>query len=278
MTSAPTLRAHRFITLSDAAPAGYDNGILTRYMRLQNALIAWSEAHANAVLRQDEPNELVVVLPDAGAVLASGAIRIEAPARSICILPPGPSSITLKTSCRVIRAFAPLPAALAVQATNAPDYKEARPGVKPIGSTMVYTGPSEIRVYEIERFKAVAGKRPPSFQTGAMNVMWIERTDPTDPTKLDPHSHEDFEEGALVVSGEYIEHLRTPWGQNASQWREDEHVTCRPGTLIIVPPTVIHTTEALGPGPHLMLNIFAPARADHIKSGMVLNAKDYTPA
>ena len=74
------------------------------------------------------------------------------------------------------------------------------------------------------------------------------------------------------------EHLRTPWGADGLHWRADEHVTCQPGTLIIVPPTVIHTTEAVGDGQHFMLNVFAPVRADHIKSGMVLNAADYRAA
>ena len=111
-----------------------------------------------------------------------------------------------------------------------------------------------------------------------MNVMWIEQEGPHDASKLNPHAHDDFEEGALIITGEYRQHLRTPWSSDAREWREDERVTCKPGTLIIVPPTVIHTTEALGPGPHLMLNVFAPARGDHIKSGMVLNAKEYVPA
>ena len=81
-----------------------------------------------------------------------------------------------------------------------------------------------------------------------------------------------------MIAGEYMQHLRTPWAADAEQWRDDEHVTCKPGTLILVPPTVIHTTEALGPRRHVMLNLFAPARADHIKSGMVLNAQEYSPA
>jgi mannose-6-phosphate isomerase-like protein (cupin superfamily) len=277
MTEASASAARRFVGPDDAAPSS-DGGVTTRYMRLQNALIAWSDAAAGAVIRQGEAHELIVVLPDAGAVLSAGAVDVEASARSICILPAGPSSIALNTAGRVIRAFSPFPEALAGLAPNAVDYATARPGVKPLGAPMVYGGAPGIRVYDIERSKALAGRRPPSFQTGTMNLMWIEREGPTDRTKLDPHSHDDFEEGALVVAGEYVEHLRTPWGPDASQWHKDEHVTCRPGTLIIVPPTVIHTTETRGPGPHLMLNIFAPARADHIKSGMVLNAKDYTAA
>ena len=108
-----------------------------------------------------------------------------------------------------------------------------------------------------------------------MNVMWIEQDGPHDRSKLAPHLHEDFEEGAFVVAGDYVQHLRTPWAADARQWRNDEHRTCGPRTVTIVPPAVIHTTEALGAGPHIMLNVFAPARADHIKSGLVLNSNEY---
>jgi len=276
MTITSGTAPRRFVAPEAAAASA--GGAPTRYMRLQNALVAWSDAAEGVALRHDEPSETVVVLPDAGAVLTSGGGQIEAPARSICILPPGPSTIDAKAQGRVIRIFSPIPTHLATLAANADDYKEPRAGVNPIGTPLVYSGAPGIRVFPSDQFKAATGRRPPSFQTGTMNVMWIERDGPTDRTKLDPHSHEGFEEGALVVAGEYVEHLRTPWAADASAWRDDEHVTCKPGTLIIVPPTIIHTTETRGPGPHLMLNIFAPARADHIKSGMVPNAKDYAAA
>jgi len=238
--------------------------------------VAWSAVSAaGAALKQEAVGEIVVVLPEAGAVLRADGASVEAPARSICILPAGASAIEAKSPGRVIRIFAPVPEALAPLAVNAEDYRAPRAGVRPIGAPLAYSGAPGIRVYPIDQFKAAAGRRPPSFQTATMNVMWIERDGITDRTKLDPHSHDDFEEGALVVAGEYVEHLRTPWAADASAWREDEHVTCKPGTLIIVPPTVIHTTETLGAGRHLMLNVFAPARGDHIKSGMVLNARDY---
>lgn len=276
-SSAAERNRRRFVAVNGLRKE--QSGIATSYMRLQNALVAWSEvSNAGALLKQDATAEIVVVLPEIGAVLSAGEARVEAPARSICILPAGASSIDAKAPGCVIRVFAPVLEALAPLAVNAEDYREPRTGVNAVGAPLVYSGEPGIRVYPIDQFKAAAGRRPPSFQTGSMNVMWIERDGPTDRTKLDPHSHDDFEEGALVVTGEYVEHLRTPWAADASVWRDDEHVTCKPGTLIIVPPTVIHTTETLGAGRHLMLNVFAPARSDHIKSGMVLNAKDYGAA
>lgn len=237
-----------------------EGGVATSYTRLQNALVAWSEvAAAPAVLKQDAIAETVVVLPEAAAVLRADGASVEAPARSICILPAGASSIEAQAPGRVIRIFAPVPEALARLAVNAEDYREPRAGVHPLGAPLAYSGEPGIRVYPIDQFKAAAGRRPPSFQTATLNVMWIERDGPTDRTKLDPHSHDDFEEGALIVAGEYVEHLRTPWAADASAWREDEHVTCKPGTLIIVPPTVIHTTEILRRGP--------PSHAQPVRTG-----------
>jgi quercetin dioxygenase-like cupin family protein len=120
--------------------------------------------------------------------------------------------------------------------------------------------------------------RPPTIQSETMNVMWIERGSPHDRSQLAPHSHDDFEEGAIVVDGHYIQHLRTPWTADARQWRDDEHRNCGPGTITIVPPTGIHTTEAIDEGRHIMLNIFSPVRADQIKSGLVLNSNEYKVA
>ena len=208
-------------------------------------------------------------------MLVAGGKRTEAPARSVCILPPGASSIEPKAPGRVIRFFSPVPEVLAPLATNGDDYANDLPGVRPIGAPFVPAGSFGVRVYEIDRLKSDQPGRPPSFQTATMNVMWIEQDGPHDRSRLAPHAHEDFEEGAIVVMGEYVQHLRTPWMADACQWRDDEHVKCGPGMVTIVPPNVIHTSEALGAGRHIMLNIFAPARSDHIKSGMVLNANEY---
>ena len=119
MTVTSALAPRRFVAPEIAAAS--TNDAPTRYMRLQNALIAWSDvAAAGAVLRYAEPNEIVAVLPDAGALLTSAETQIEAPARSICILPPGPCAIEAKGPGRVIQVFAPLPVHLAALSRRTP--------------------------------------------------------------------------------------------------------------------------------------------------------------
>ncbi len=279
--TASTARESRpgYVLAITNAPPVVDGAVATRYARLQNTLIAWSDvASVPTTLAHDFPDEKFVILPDSPAILRSDWSVVEAPARSVCILPAGSTAIELTAPGRVICIFSPVPRALAGYASNADAYAARHPGVKPVGAKPEPTGEPGIRVFPIDQFRTAADKRPLSFQTATMNVMWIEPAGSHDRSKLNPHAHDDFEEGALVIAGEYIEHLRTPWAADSRQWREDEHAVCAPGTLIIVPPTVIHATETTGFGPHIMLNIFAPAREDHIKSGMVLNAKDYTLA
>jgi hypothetical protein len=48
--------------------------------------------------------------------------------------------------------------------------------------------------------------------------------------------------------------------------------------MTIIPPKLVHTTEGVGPGPHLLIDIFAPPRRDFIAKGQVLNAVDYVDA
>lgn len=60
-----------------------------------------------------------------------------------------------------------------------------------------------------------------------------------------------------------------------SEWREDEHVQVGSPSMTLIPPTVVHTTRAVGAGPHTLIDVFAPPREDFLAKGWVLNAGDY---
>lgn len=94
---------------------------------------------------------------------------------------------------------------------------------------------------------------------------------------LSPHEHADIEQATVALKGDYIHHLRLPWGSNADEWQEDVHLCAGPGTMLLIPPGLIHTTEGMGSCRHFMLDVFAPARQDFINRGMVENAADYVP-
>lgn len=95
---------------------------------------------------------------------------------------------------------------------------------------------------------------------------------------LSPHAHDDIEQGSLAILGDYIHHLRTPWGRDAADWRDDIHLPAGPGTLLLIPPELIHTTQGVGDGQHMLIDVFAPPRRDFIAKGWVANAADYADA
>lgn len=273
--SAVTERFRRgFITAADA-PSVMQGGISSRYMRLHHTLVAWSDVgSADVHLEQESSHEILVLLPDAGAVLTANGARATAPPRSICILPPGSSRIAPTAPGRIIRLFTPPPEALLARAINRDDYVDHSADVlRPIDTPFIRKGAAAIRIYSRDEMVGAPG-RPRCVQTGNMSIIWIERNGARR-TQLGPHSHADYEEGALVIAGDYVQHLRTPWGEDAGLWCDDEHVVIRPGTVSIVPPGVIHAAEAIGAGNHIMINIYAPVRDDHIRNGLMVNADEY---
>lgn len=131
-------------------------------------------------------------------------------------------------------------------------------------------------IYDMDTLQPPADNpRLKMLQTDAMSINWVHYHGPRDRTKLSPHAHADFSQGSLALEGNFIHHLRTPWSKNADEWREDVHLDAASPSLATIPPTVEHTTEGVGAGPHLLIDLFHPARADYIAKGWMLNANDY---
>jgi len=266
----------RHVVTFAAHPPHAGDGIATRYARTFHLLVAWSDvAEPGGSLKQTAEREFFVVLPDVGAELVAGAARVTAPAHSICILPAGESAIVPSGAGTVIRIFEPAPAKFAERAINREAYVGARDDLRPIGVPFRRIGPPAPRVYPLA---VGTGGKPQSFQTETMSVGWFEEDGPQDPASVFPHAHADFEEGSLMVAGTYVQHLRTPWGTDVRGWRADEHHHCGPGTLVVIAPETTHVAEAVGPGHHVLMNLFAPPRLDHLAKGQIRNADEYASA
>ncbi len=261
----------------EVTPAGSRSWIV----RAQNVVLCYTRAVAGERLdRQEQQDEYMVILPhdDAKATLAAGDETVSAQGKTIAVVPPGASEITVHSPTDVVRLFSIRDPRLAQRARNADSYATPHPRVSLLEEWPEPAGGHRLRVYggiaDIERSPQRLGR---IFRSRAIMVNFLYHYDgPRDPGKLSPHHHDDFEQLSLAVSGEFTHHIRTPWTGSRMSWREDEHHRVGSPSVAIIPPPTVHTTEACGTGRNQLLDIFAGPRRDFsAKAGWVLNAGDY---
>jgi len=221
--------------------------------------------------------EIILLLPTTGATL-TGDRQADLPDHAIAIVPAGDYAV------------APIAGEIYVLATdrcdagddavNANAYAVADARVRPIGAPYHRTAfPGKIRIHRIEDIVIPPDNGRLRFlQSETMSLNWVEYAGVRDRSQLSPHAHADAEQASLAIEGDFLHHLRTPWGRDADAWREDQHLAAGPASVIVIPPDIIHTTEGSGNGRHVLVDVFAPPRADFIARNWVFNAGEYTAA
>ena len=260
-------------------PREQDDAGRTWYTRGQNFVVCYSEANEGAVFdRRAQPDEYVLLLPDAAtsAVVEANGERAKVEGFSITMVPPGDSRISVAGAGRVIRLISARSDDIAALASNAGKYAGPHPQVPAFEPWPEPPDGFRIRSYSLD-VPDKEGRFGKIFRcTTFMVNVFPPQLGPRDPDKLSPHHHDDFEQCSLALGGVYEHHLRWPWTADKSQWREDEHERCGTPSVCVIPPRVIHTSAAVDPGVNLLVDIFAPPRADFSDMpGWVLNADDY---
>jgi hypothetical protein len=251
-------------------------GPLTRRLvRAQNFAIDWFSIAQETNLSFASRQEFMVLMFDASAEISGDDRRAHAPRRSVSVVPAGRYALELRgvgSGCILSTDWNDSQPAL-----NAPSYQTPDPRVAPVGPAWPrVTELNEIRVFVMDAIKAPADNpRLKMLQSATMSINWVDYDGPRDRNALSPHAHADFEQASLAVAGDFVHHLRVAWGKNANAWREDEHKLAGSPSVLVIPPELIHTTEGVGPGHHLLIDIFAPPRRDFIARNWVFNAADY---
>lgn len=261
----------------DAVTAGGSRSWIVRAM---NVVFVLTELEPGDVVEREDPDEtFAVVLDTSGTVsFEAGDSRSEVRRRTVAVLPPGPSSIGTDAPTRLLRLFATTATDLVDASRNAALYQDQPDTIAVNEPWPEPAGGSRLRVYgDVDDVAPDPGRMGRIFRNRhAMINLLYPRMGPRDPGTLSPHSHDDFEQLSYVDEGRYTHHVRTPWGTDRRRWRADEHVTCGSPSLTIIPPPLIHTSEAIGEGENRMLDVFAGPRADFsARPGWVLNAGDY---
>lgn len=266
-------------TLLDFASECTAPGAAAWDARGQNFHVAWRRAGAEP-LRMDtaSADELMLIVLDAPVDIASeGRSTVSAPARTIAILPAGAWRLVLapQATCAVLRSLRE--DAADAPARNAEAYRERDPRIVPVGAPYrALRDADAVRLLPIEQVQASKDKpRLKMLQTATLSINWVEYDGPRDRSALSPHAHSQFEQGSLALAGDFVHHLRTPWGADADLWQDDRHAALGAPSLMVVPVNLIHTSEGVGPGLHQLVDVFSPPRADFIAQGWVYNSKDY---
>ena len=195
---------------------------------------------------------------------------------ALVVVPAGTSAVSAASSTTVVRVFTARCDEQMRRAVNHADGVDRRAAPLPAPAV---AGKQGIRVFPLHDVPAEEGRLGRIFRTSSLMVNWFPvHEGPRDTERLSPHSHADFEQLSVTLVGNYVHHLRVPWTPRMSEWRDDEHVPVGSPSMTLIPPTVVHTTRAVGAGPHTLIDVFAPPREDFLARGWVLNAGDYQGA
>lgn len=256
------------------------SGSLTWWTRSQAMVIGSTEAMTGDELTTsgvDGEHAVLVIDGAAVEVIHDGqVVPVDEPA--VVIVPPGTSSLRVTSPGTVIRVIAAATApALAGRCANAGEYDVDDGNVAGFAAWPDPPGGHTIRVYPIADHPIAEGRLGRIFRCSTVMVNVLpESDDPRDPSKLSPHHHDDFEQVSLQVAGDYVHHMRVPWTPDSTTWRDDEHRACHSPAIAVIPPPLVHTSQAVGSMRHWLIDVFAPPRRDFSeRPGWVLNADDY---
>jgi mannose-6-phosphate isomerase-like protein (cupin superfamily) len=275
--STSTLRPASVARWHDQAPQIESPGARTWVARGANFVTTVTQAQPGARLeRKNQPDEYMVLLVDTGATIRAGSETIEAAADSVTIVPPGDSEIVLQGAGEIVCLFSKEAQDLLALAGNAADYAQATPDVAPLVPWPTPADGFKLRNYPLAHYTQADSNMRIFRSTNLMLNVMTPRMVARDVSKLSPHSHVDFEQGSLALRGQWMHHMRYPWGPDMNAWRDDEHIEVGSPSLTVIPPKVVHTSRNLNDGGAWLLDIFAPPRMDFSsKPGKVANEKDY---
>lgn len=224
-------------------------------------------------------DETILICAENGAVMIMDGKEIDIPARSLVIAPSGTMALIVPDGGCVFALTTGRSDPAPGEVVNAALYEQPDGRVAPVGAPMSAAGGNgkSVRIFPVDDIPFPKGNPRLKFlQSATMSINWVEYEGARDRTKLSPHAHSDFEQGSLAIAGRFVHHIRTPWGSDATTWRDDDHIGAGANSMLIIPPELIHTTEGEGAGRHILIDVFAPARADFIDKGWVHNSADYS--
>lgn len=232
----------------------------------------------DTVLRTSLQREGAMIVPhDIPLEVASGTDRVRVDRAGLTVLPPGDVEVVAGASGNAIVLVRGDEPDWSGVALNDAEHEKPGPRVRPAEEWPTAVGGCSIRHYAVADFPCDPNRFGTILRTRSFMVNFLPpRTGPRAIDDLSPHYHEDFEQYSIVLEGEFVHHVRTPWVKDANRWREDDHVHVGAPSVAVIPPPTVHTSAAVGAGVNRLVDVFCPPRFDFsAREGWVLNANDY---
>lgn len=253
-------------------------------VRGQNFVLIYTQPVAgdtiwDATLKTEQV--VLLVDPSAGLRAASpdsdGGERYQASDLTLIVVPPGRRELVSTGTGPVVQLIESTETEWAQKASNAAHYAEPHPRVKVLEPWPEPVDGYRWRVYRMADVPDQPGRFGRLFRTRSFMVNFFDpQQGPRDVHKMSPHFHDDFEQCSLVVQGDYIHHIQTPWGTDLEQWRAPDHARVGSPSVTIIPPPTVHTSQSIGWGTNYLIDIFSGPREDFsAQPGWVLNADEY---
>ncbi|MCU1420748.1 MAG: hypothetical protein JWN36_399 [Microbacteriaceae bacterium] len=254
------------------------NGSKTWIARTATMIVSWTDAKKGDTFpRTGQVDEYTVLMYSESAPIrvTAGSETVDVDEEAFVVIPPGDSVIEALGDGPIIRILSILSEDLVEESFNKGAYEVPDARHAPLVPWPDPVGGFKLRVYKLADTPIVQGRFGRIFRTTTMMINFLaEEPAPRDKFKLSPHYHDDFEQVSMAVKGDFVHHIRYPWGPDSTQWQEDQHDQVETPSITIIPPPTIHTTQGVGPHQQL-LDIFSPPREDFSAQGWVLNADDY---
>lgn len=242
-------------------------------------VVAFTEAQAGDELAVETAGEYGMVVVDGARVTvdaSAGSAQVDED--SVVVVPSGTSSVRVDTAGTVVRIFAAaLEPGLSARCANGAHYDVADSNVAEFSAWPAPPAGEQVRVYPFAAYPTEEGRLGRIFRCSTVMINVFDPHDePRDPAKMSPHHHDDFEQVSLQMDGDYVHHMRVAWTPDMTTWRDDEHQHTTAPAVVVIPPPIVHTSQAVGHMRHFLIDVFAPPRRDFSeRPGWVLNADEY---